>query len=96
MLDRRFGCIGVWKGVYLRSLFRIEVPSDDPWHRRRHLLPVDDDLSVEGGNAFQTSHKRALIDTAFREAVCYNPGSGTDNAGGVLKVSQSRNQWVRS
>lgn len=50
--------------MHLRSLNRIVVPSDNPWHGRRHLLPVDDDLSEEIGSALQTSHEGVLIDTA--------------------------------
>ena len=87
--------MGVWKGVYLRSLNGIVVPSDNPWHGRRHLLPVDDDLSEEIGSALQTGHDGVLIDTIMRQAVCYNPGSGAHNTG-FLKVSQSRHQWVGS
>lgn len=87
--------MGFGEGVYLRSLNRIVVPSDNPWHGRRHLLPVDDDFSEEIGCALQTGHDGVLTDTVMRKAVCYNAGSGADNAR-FLKVSQSRHQWVGS
>lgn len=78
---------------YLRPLIRIVVPSDNPCHGRRHLLPIDNDLSEEIGSALQTGDDGVLFDAVMRETVCDNPGSGANNAR-LLKISQSRHQRV--
>ena len=84
------GC-GFVFDVNLRQLVWIVVPSDDPRHRRFHLLSVDDQFPSKLVDTLQARHHAVFLYTAVGKAVSYDPGSIFSEVGDVF---ESRYQWA--